>query len=85
MAGWNLIHSVLYLNWINQEGSSSPIFEAMAEKTLLKFSAPTVENIRTGLVLRTENLEFELKPSLTNMVQAIQYTGKANEDTSTHL
>jgi len=51
----------------------------------LEFSAPTVENIHTGPVLRTENLEFELKPSLINMVQAIQYSGKTNEDASTHL
>ena len=57
----------------------------MAKKTLLEFSAPTVENIRTGPVLRTKNLEFELKPSLINMVQAIQYSGKTNEDASTHL
>ena len=27
-------------NWIDQEGSSSPIPEAVAEKTLLEFSAP---------------------------------------------
>jgi len=32
-----------------------------------------------------ENLEFELKPSLINMVQAIQYSGKANADASAHL
>jgi len=80
----NLIHSILYLNRINQEGSSSLVFEAMAEKTLLEFSAPTVENIRTGPILRRENLEFELKRSLINMVQAIQYSGKSNEDASTH-
>jgi len=85
IAGLNRIHSILCLNRINQEGSSSPVFEAMAEKTLLEFSALIVENIRTGPVLRTENLEFELKPSLINMVQAIQYSGKANEDASTHL
>jgi len=79
IAGLNLIHSILYSNRINQEGSSSRVFEAMAEKTLLEFSAPIVENIHTCPVLRTEDLEFELKPSLINMVQAIQYSGKANE------
>jgi len=76
IAGLNLIHSILYLNRINQEGSSSPVFEAMAENTLWEFFAPIMENICTDLVLRTENLEFELKPSLINMVQAIQYSGK---------
>jgi len=57
----------------------------MAEKTLLELSPPTVENIHTGLVLRTENLESELKPSLINVVQAIQYSGKTNEAASAHL
>jgi len=57
----------------------------MAEKALLEFSAPTVENIRTSPILRTKNLEFEIKPSLTNMLQAIQYSGKARENTSAHL
>jgi hypothetical protein len=59
--------------------------KAMAEKTLLEFSAPTVENIRTGPALETEDLEFELKPSLINMVQAIQFSGKVHEDANTHL
>jgi len=81
----NLIHSILYLNWVNQEGSSSQVFEAMAKNTLLEFSAQIVENIHTSPVLRTKNIEFELKPSLINMVQAIQYSGKENEDASTHI
>jgi hypothetical protein len=59
--------------------------EAMSKKTLLEFSAPTVENIRTGLALEIEDLEFELKPSLINMVQAIQFSGKVHEDVNTHL
>jgi hypothetical protein len=41
----------------------------MAEKTLREFSAPSTENIRVGPTL-TNNHEFELKPSLINMVQA---------------
>ena len=52
---------------------------------MVQYSDPIVENIRTGPVLRTENLEFELKPSLINMVQAIQYSGKVNEDASANL
>jgi hypothetical protein len=42
----------------------------MADKTLREFSAPSTENIRTGPTLNIDNLEFELKPSLINMVQA---------------
>ena len=70
---------------INQEGSSSPIPKATAEKTLLEFSAPIVDNICTSPMLATEDLEFELKPSLINMVQAIQFSGKVHEDASAHL
>jgi hypothetical protein len=57
----------------------------MATKTLREFSAPTVENIRTGPALEINNLEFELKPSLINMVQATQFSGKVHEDASAHL
>jgi hypothetical protein len=59
--------------------------KAMAEKTLLEFSTPTIEKIRTGPALETKDLEFELKPSLINMVQAIQFSGKVHEDANTHL
>jgi hypothetical protein len=57
----------------------------MAKKTLLEFSTPRVENIRIGPTLQLENLEFELKPSLINMVQATQFSGKVHEDASTYL
>ena len=57
----------------------------MANKTLCEFSAPTTENIRTGPTLKTNNLEFELKPRLINMVQATPFIGKAHEDASAHL
>jgi hypothetical protein len=42
----------------------------MAEKTLREFSAPSTENIHVEPTLDTNNHEFELKPSLINMVQA---------------
>ena len=57
----------------------------MAEKTLREFSTPSTENIRTGPTLKTNNLEFELKPSLINMVQATPFSGKAHEDANAHL
>jgi hypothetical protein len=66
-------------------GSSTLVSEAMADKTLHEFSAPSTENIRTGPTLKINNLEFELKPSLINMVQATSFSGKAHEDASAHL
>jgi hypothetical protein len=59
------------LSQINQ-GSFTPSFEAMAEKMLLEFSAPNINNICLG---PTINHEFELKPSLINMVQADLFSG----------
>ena len=57
----------------------------MADKTLHEFSAPSTKNIRTRPTLRTNNLEFELKLSLINMVQATPFSRKAYEDASAHL
>ena len=57
----------------------------MAEKTMREFSTPSTENIRIGPTLKTNNLEFELKPIVINMVQATPFSGKAHEDASAHL
>ena len=57
----------------------------MVEKTLREFSIPSTENIRIGPTLKTNNLEFELKPSLINMVQATPFSGRAQDDASAHL
>ena len=57
----------------------------MADKTLREFSAPSTKNIRTGPTFKTNNLEFELKSSLINMVQATPFSRKAHEDASAHL
>jgi hypothetical protein len=54
----------------------------MAEKTLLEFSAPNINNIR---IEPTIDHEFELKPRLINMVQADLFSGKVYEDASAHL
>jgi hypothetical protein len=59
-------------------------FDAMANKSLREFSAPTTANIRTGSAAVIEQ-NFELKPALINMVQASQFCGKAHEDASAHL
>ena len=63
----------------------TPVFEAMADKTLREFSAPTTTNICTGLVINIGDNAFELRPALINMVQANQFCGKAHEDVSAHL
>ena len=57
----------------------------MAEKTLREFTALSIANIRTRPTLNTNNVEFELKPSLINMVQATPFSGKVHEDASAHL
>jgi hypothetical protein len=50
--------------------SLTPIFEAMADKTLCEFSAPTTTNIHTASVVSVRDNGFELKLALINMVQA---------------
>jgi hypothetical protein len=52
-------------------------FEAMADKTLHEFSAPTITNIRMGPAVNIGENGFELKPTLITMVQASQFYGKA--------
>jgi hypothetical protein len=52
----------------NQIRSLTPEFEAMANKTLRKFSTPTTVNIRIGPQTDVEENGFELKPALINMV-----------------
>ena len=59
--------------------SLTPEFEAMADKTLHKFSGPTTINIRTGPNVNVGDNGFELKPALITMVQANQFCGKAHE------
>jgi len=59
-------------------------FEAMANKSIREFSAPTMDNICTRPVVDIDQT-FELKPGLINMVQENQFYGKAHEDASAHL
>ena len=65
--------------------SLTPKFEAMADKTLREFSAPTTANIRTRPAINLEDNAVEVKPALINMVQASQFCGKAHEDASAYL
>ena len=57
--------------------SLTPEFEAMADRTLHEFSAPTTANIRIGPIVNVGDNGFELKLDLINMVQANQFCGKA--------
>ena len=45
-------------------------FEAMADRTLREFSAPTTTSIHTGPNVNVGDNGFELKLALINMVQA---------------
>ena len=65
--------------------SFTPVFEAMADKTLREFFAPTTANIRTGPAINVRDNGFELKLALINMVQASQFCGKSHEGASAHL
>jgi hypothetical protein len=49
--------------------SLTPEFDAMDNKSLREFSAPTTDNIHTRSAVNIEK-SFELKPALINMVQA---------------
>ena len=61
------------------------ITELMAEKTLRDFSVPSAANVATGPNVDVGDVNFELKSSLINMVQASPFCGKPNEDSNAHL
>ena len=61
------------------------VFDAMANKTLREYSAPTTTNIHTGPAVNVGEDGFELKPGLINLVQANQLNGKSYKDASAHL
>ena len=62
----------------------STITEPMAEKTLRDFSVPSAANVATGPNIDVGNVNFELKSSLINMVQASPICGMPNEDAYAH-
>ena len=63
----------------------STITELMAEKTLRDFSAPSAANVATRPNIDVGDVNFELKSSIINMVQASPFCGKPNEDANAHL
>ena len=56
----------------------STITEPMVEKTLRDFSVPSAANVATGPNVDVGDVNFELKSSLINMVQASPFCGKPN-------
>ena len=70
----------------SEPASQAPsITELMAEKTLRDFSVPSPANVATGPNVDVGDVNFELKSSLINMVQASPFCGKPNEDANAHL
>ena len=61
------------------------VLEAMAEKTLREFSVPSTANVATRPNINIGYVNFKLKYSLINMVQASPFCGKPNEDANAHL
>ena len=59
--------------------------EPMAEMILCGFSVPSAANVATGPNAVVGDVNFELKSSLINMVQASPFCGKPNEDANSHL
>ena len=57
----------------------------MAEKTLRELSVPSTDNVATGPNINVGDVNFELKSSLINMVQASPFCRKPNEDANAHL
>jgi hypothetical protein len=69
------------------QGSPSPHEPALmaAWKCINDFSAPSSANVKTGLETNIRDDNFELKPTLINMVQQSPFRGKASEDANAHL
>ena len=65
--------------------ASSSASQAMAQKTLRDYSAPSANQVPNGPEVNTVGEYFEIKTGLITMVQASPFCVKANEDASTHL
>jgi len=71
---------------VQKPSSEAPtVPEAMDEKTLREFFAPSTANVATGPSVNVGNVNFELKSILINMVQASPFCGKPNEDANAHM
>ena len=71
---------------VKKPSSEAPtVPEAMVEKTLRELSIPSTANVATGPSVNIGGVNFELKSSLINMVQASPFCGKPNGDANTYL
>jgi hypothetical protein len=57
----------------------------MAEKTLRKFSIPSVANVPIGPTINVSDANFELKLGLIKMVQASPFCGLPSMDANADL
>jgi hypothetical protein len=57
----------------------------MAEWTIRECSAPSNTNVPNRPNTTVGDRNFELKPTLINMVQASPFSGKPTEDANAHL
>ena len=67
---------------VNQASSAS---QAIAQKTLRDYSAPSANHVPTGPKVNTNGENFKIKMILTTMMHANPFCDKANEDASAHL
>ena len=59
---------------------------AMAERTLKEYATPYTEEPQTIIVyLTVEDDNFEIKPTLLNLVQQNQFFGSPTEDPNLHI
>jgi hypothetical protein len=56
-----------------------------ARKCIIDFSASFSANINTGLDVNAGDDNFDLKPTLINMVQQNPFCGKASKDATAHF
>ena len=57
----------------------------MAQNAISNFLAPLAAHVATGALVDLGDAQFELKPTLINMVQANPFYGKPHEDVNAHL
>ena len=65
--------------------TSSSASQAMTQKTLRDYSAPSANQVPTGPEVNTGGENFKIKTGLITMLHASPFCGRANEDASAHL
>ena len=73
------------LNPFKEGGSEPTLTQAMAQSAISDFSAPSAAHVAMGPQVNLGDVQFELMPTLINMVQANPFCGKPHEDANAHL